>query len=117
MSKRSSADNSDSPKIAHSRAKMKALGYRPNKKLKPLSRYSHTQSAETKEFRQKMESLDIDSLALSNTRLVIHEESLARLDGKRKKRKKSNWAKIVIAIADLKAPNLRGRKVEDLIII
>ena len=73
-----------------SRADIRKGGYRPNKRLKPLSRYSHTASEATEELRAKMVQFDgVTAESLSAARLQISKELSERAESKRKRRKRA----------------------------
>lgn len=94
---------------AKSRESVRKSAYRPNKRLKPLSRYSHTQSLETKDFRHKMTAL-VPEESLSVSRVQISLE-LGELAASNKRRRKQGQRKHNLPIV---RGLFRGLKIEDI---
>lgn len=94
-----------------SRADIRKQAYRPNRSLKPLSRFSHSQSAESKAFRQSAINADlVTDDGLSATRLAMAREAIAIANGEapeRKRRKRTTKPQLSPSV-------FRGLKLSDI---
>lgn len=96
-------------KIVKSKADVRKMAYRPNRKLKPLSRLSHSQSEASKDFRRAAQTLDgVTEETLSAARLAISRE----LGQTRKRNKRGKRAKTLAIVRGM----FKGLSIENIII-